>query len=39
MADIALIFHWSPGVMGEMTIEELMGWHQRALARIPQPES
>ncbi|MEO0682714.1 MAG: GpE family phage tail protein [Pseudomonadota bacterium] len=33
MADIAVIFHWPPSEMDGMNLEELAGWHARALAR------
>lgn len=33
MADIALVFHWRPCDMAEMSLEELMGWHERARVR------
>ncbi|MGL5469875.1 MAG: GpE family phage tail protein [Shewanella sp.] len=33
MADIAIIFHWPLSEMAAMDIEELMGWHDKALDR------
>jgi hypothetical protein len=33
MADIAIVFHWSPAVMDEMSLAELMGWRRRAAER------
>jgi hypothetical protein len=33
MADIALVFNWTPAVMDEMSIEELMQWRERARVR------
>jgi hypothetical protein len=38
MADIALVFHWGPNVMGPMFVGELMTWRERA-ARRHNPES
>lgn len=38
MADIALVFHWSPDVMGTMSLAELMGWRTKA-AKRHNPES
>jgi len=37
MADIAVIFHWSPQAMADMTIRELMEWREQARRRS-QPE-
>jgi hypothetical protein len=34
MADIAIVFHWSPAVMDPMGIADLVGWHTRALDRL-----
>ncbi|MBH9536919.1 GpE family phage tail protein [Novosphingopyxis sp. YJ-S2-01] len=34
MADIALVFHWPPAVMDALEVDELMQWHERALARF-----
>lgn len=33
MANIAAVFGWMPAAMDEMAIDELMGWHERAIAR------
>lgn len=33
MADIALVFHWSPEQMNAMSLSELMGWLERARER------
>lgn len=33
MADLATVFHWSPAVMDEMAIGELMAWRERAAVR------
>jgi hypothetical protein len=33
MADIAVVFHWSPGMMAELTLSELMDWRERARLR------
>jgi hypothetical protein len=33
MADIALVFHWSPDVMTSMPLGELMGWRTKAAMR------
>ncbi len=33
MADIALVFHWSPDVMDQMQIAKLMGWRSKAAKR------
>jgi hypothetical protein len=32
MATIAAIFHWSPDVLGRMSLAELMLWHGKAVA-------
>lgn len=37
MADVAIIFHWSPPVMDAMPLSELMSWRAQA-ARRSQPE-
>ncbi|KGH12140.1 P2 GpE family protein [Comamonas thiooxydans] len=31
MADIAAIFHWPPGELWAMSLEELMDWRRRAV--------
>lgn len=33
MADIALVFHWSPTVMDTMELNELMNWREQARRR------
>lgn len=33
MADIAVIFHWSPADMAPFTLDELMAWRERARQR------
>ena len=33
MADLATVFGWSPSVMDDMALPELMGWHTRAIER------
>lgn len=33
MADIAVIFHWSPQAMADMSISELMEWREQARKR------
>jgi hypothetical protein len=33
MADIAVVFHWSPIVMEKFTLTELMAWRERARIR------
>lgn len=33
MADLAAVFHWSPPVMVEMSLEELADWRERAIQR------
>jgi hypothetical protein len=33
MADIAVVFHWSPPVMDEMGLIELMEWREQARLR------
>jgi hypothetical protein len=33
MADIALVFHWSPQVMDRMPVHELMEWRSKAAKR------
>jgi Phage P2 GpE len=33
MADIAVVFHWPPQAMDELTITELMAWRERARVR------
>lgn len=33
MADVAVIFHWPPSAMDDMSLSELMGWRERAAKR------
>lgn len=33
MADLALVFHWSPDDMATMTLSELADWRERARQR------
>jgi hypothetical protein len=33
MANVAAIFSWSPQVMGEMELPELLVWHAKAIDR------
>lgn len=33
MANIAAIFHWSLAELSELTLDELIGWNDRATAR------
>ncbi|WP_269503744.1 GpE family phage tail protein [Burkholderia sp. IMCC1007] len=33
MADVALVFGWTPPVMDAMPVAELMGWRERARVR------
>ncbi len=34
MADVALVFHWPPSAYDDMRLNDLMGWHDKALARL-----
>ncbi|WP_420142385.1 GpE family phage tail protein [Sphingomonas sp.] len=38
MADLAVVFHWSPAVMDGMALPELMAWRRRAAARVNPKE-
>ena len=38
MADLAIVFHWSPAAMDGMTLPELMGWRALAAERS-QPDA
>lgn len=38
MADLAVVFYWPPSAMTDMTVSELMDWHERARERT-QPKS
>nr|WP_216078152.1 GpE family phage tail protein [Acinetobacter lwoffii] len=33
MADIAVVFNWTPQTYDEMSLTELMQWHQKAIER------
>jgi len=33
MADIAMLFHWPPSVMRDMTLTELLDWREKAMRR------
>ncbi len=33
MADLAIVFHWSPRDMDSMSLDELMEWRERARLR------
>ena len=33
MADLAIVFHWPPAVMDQMSLHELMQWRALAIAR------
>ena len=33
MADLAMVFHWTPADMADMSIPELMQWRERARSR------
>jgi len=38
MADLAIVFHWSPSDMDAFTLAELMDWRERARARHASSE-
>ena len=38
MADIAVVFHWTPDVMDRMDIWELAAWRERARVRAEVDE-
>ncbi|PHV01651.1 GpE family phage tail protein [Iodobacter sp. BJB302] len=38
MADIAMVFHWPPAAMDDMTISDLMEWREEARKRY-HPEN
>lgn len=38
MADIAIIFHWPPQAMDEMTLSDLMNWRAQAARRANPPD-
>ncbi|WP_286777853.1 GpE family phage tail protein [Pseudomonas sp. UBA2311] len=33
MADVAVVFHWTPGDMDALGVKELMDWRERARLR------
>lgn len=33
MADMAMVFHWRPADMADMSVAELMEWRERARER------
>lgn len=33
MANIAVVFHWPPQAFTDMSLNELMEWHQKAIER------
>ncbi|MBJ9954404.1 GpE family phage tail protein [Acinetobacter baumannii] len=33
MANIAVVFHWQPQAFTDMSLSELMEWHQKAIER------
>ncbi len=33
MADIAVVFHWPPAAMHDLSINDLMEWRERARVR------
>ncbi|MDI5893071.1 GpE family phage tail protein [Halomonas rhizosphaerae] len=37
MADLAMVFHWGPGEMDPMPLEELADWRERARQRLEPP--
>ncbi|MCL6620434.1 MAG: GpE family phage tail protein [Thermomonas hydrothermalis] len=38
MADIAVVFHWPPDAMTDMSLDELMAWRERARERYEATE-
>lgn len=38
MADIAIIFHWPPQAMDEMSLSDLMHWRGHAAKRSKSPD-
>jgi hypothetical protein len=38
MADLAIVFHWRPADMADMTLPELMAWRERARERCEPAE-
>jgi hypothetical protein len=39
MADIALVFHWTPATMDAMSLSELMAWRERARVRYERGDA
>lgn len=37
MADIAAVFGWTPAAMDPMSVDELMGWWDKAMKRRIKP--
>lgn len=33
MADLAVVFHWAPADMNQLSLQELMEWRERARVR------
>lgn len=33
MADLAVVFHWAPADMDQLSVQELMDWRERARIR------
>lgn len=33
MADLAVVFHWTPADMDRLSVQELMDWRERARVR------
>ena len=33
MADLAVVFHWAPADMDQLSLQELMAWRERARIR------
>ncbi|MBZ5876002.1 GpE family phage tail protein [Chromohalobacter israelensis] len=38
MADLAMVFHWAPVDMNDMSLAELMEWRERARRRAEPPK-
>lgn len=38
MADLAMVFHWSPTVMDPMSLAELMDWREQARRRVERDD-
>jgi len=38
MADLAVVFHWSPADMHDFDLDELMAWRERARERSQAEE-